>query len=423
MKAFSQILATKERIETGLLEQDGITGIDIGYKYTNGKKTDQLAIRIFVAKKQPDLPLSAQVPKEINGIVTDVLEAVFEPQHLKKAANQLISDRSQADYNKYNPLRGGISVGPCRTINQNVFTGTLGAIVLDRNTQKPHILSNFHVLCVDKNWEMGDGIAQPSQVDNGRCPHDQTAFITKAVLNNQVDAAIAEITNRGISSKIVGIGAVESTANAKLDMAVRKRGRTSGLTHGIIDSLSLTIKVDFGNDIGSLVYKNQIGIRVDHDKNNTFSRHGDSGALIVNDNQEAVGLLFAADQAGTFGVANPIDVVLDALDVDLFVETPTETVPLYRYWNPNLADHFYTTNFNELGQGKYGYQFEGIQCFVFPKEVEGSIPLYRYWNPMIGDHFYTTDWNELEEGKYKWTFEKIEAYVFPKKSKKNRPTL
>jgi hypothetical protein len=53
------------------------------------------------------------------------------------------------------------------------------------------------------------------------------------------------------------------------------------------------------------------------------------------------------------------------------------TVPLYRYWNPGNGDHFYTTNWSELGSGKYGWGYEGVQCYVFtqpasPPAAEGG---------------------------------------------------
>ncbi len=76
--------------------------------------------------------------------------------------------------------------------------------------------------------------------------------------------------------------------------------------------------------------------------------------------------------------------------------------PLYRYWNPGIGDHFYTTNWGELGGGKYGWGFEGVQCYVAPSAAPGLVPLYRYWNPGIGDHFYTTNWGELGAGRYGW---------------------
>ncbi len=92
--------------------------------------------------------------------------------------------------------------------------------------------------------------------------------------------------------------------------------------------------------------------------------------------------------------------------------TPVRTVPLYRYWNPRIGDHFYTTNWRELGRGRSGWRYEGIQCYVFPRRIRGSIPLYRYWNPRIGDHFYTTNWRELGRGRSGWRYEGIQCYVF-----------
>jgi hypothetical protein len=85
---------------------------------------------------------------------------------------------------------------------------------------------------------------------------------------------------------------------------------------------------------------------------------------------------------------------------------------LFRYWNPAATDHFYTTNWNELGAGRYGWQLEGIQCFVFPQAVANTVPLHRYWNPAIADHFYTTNWAELGGGRYGWDYEGIQGYVY-----------
>ncbi|MEO6001363.1 MAG: S8 family serine peptidase [Chitinophagaceae bacterium] len=88
------------------------------------------------------------------------------------------------------------------------------------------------------------------------------------------------------------------------------------------------------------------------------------------------------------------------------------SVPLYRYWNAGITDHFYTTNWAELGSGKYGWGYEGVQCYVYPTQIAGSVPLYRYWNAGIGDHFYTTNWAELGAGKNGWGYEGVQCYVF-----------
>lgn len=88
-------------------------------------------------------------------------------------------------------------------------------------------------------------------------------------------------------------------------------------------------------------------------------------------------------------------------------------VPLYRYWNGRASDHFYTTNWAELGTGRYGWAYEGIQGYVSPTPQAGLQPLYRYWNPRIADHFYTTSWGELGSGRYGWFYEGIQCYVWP----------
>jgi hypothetical protein len=89
------------------------------------------------------------------------------------------------------------------------------------------------------------------------------------------------------------------------------------------------------------------------------------------------------------------------------------TVPLYRYWNSQIGDHFFTTDYAEIGAGKYGWVFEGPACYVHSQPVAGTIPLYRYWNSNGRDHFFTTNWNELGNGKNGWVFEKIQCYVHP----------
>jgi hypothetical protein len=89
------------------------------------------------------------------------------------------------------------------------------------------------------------------------------------------------------------------------------------------------------------------------------------------------------------------------------------TVPVARYWNPAVTDHFYTTELNELSYNNLGYHLESIQCYLFPTQLVGTVPLYRYYNPSATDHFYTTNYGELGAGAHGWTFERIQGYVYP----------
>jgi subtilisin family serine protease len=95
------------------------------------------------------------------------------------------------------------------------------------------------------------------------------------------------------------------------------------------------------------------------------------------------------------------------------VTRPSGTVPLYRYWNPTVTDHFYTADFNELGWAANGWEFNWIEGYIYPTQQSGTVPLYQYWNPSVGDHFYTTNFNELGNGAFGWTYSRIEGYIYP----------
>jgi hypothetical protein len=90
------------------------------------------------------------------------------------------------------------------------------------------------------------------------------------------------------------------------------------------------------------------------------------------------------------------------------------TVPVFRYFNVRNGDHFYTTNFNELGGGSVGtngYRFEGVGFFAFPSQATNTVPVLRYFNTRNGDHFYTTNFNELgNAGNGGWVLENRTAF-------------
>jgi len=67
--------------------------------------------------------------------------------------------------------------------------------------------------------------------------------------------------------------------------------------------------------------------------------------------------------------------------------------PFYRYYNRRRVDHFYTTDWNELGSGRYGWAYDSIECLIYSSQVPDTIPLYRYWGK--NDHFYTTNRKEV----------------------------
>ena len=64
---------------------------------------------------------------------------------------------------------------------------------------------------------------------------------------------------------------------------------------------------------------------------------------------------------------------------------------MYRLYNPNSGEHFYTANSNEKAHlQKVGWRYEGVG-WVAP--LTGK-PVYRLYNPNVGDHHYTMNLGE-----------------------------
>ncbi|MEV4054310.1 hypothetical protein AB0J55_24205 [Amycolatopsis sp. NPDC049688] len=314
MATVDELVAIKERVEQELLGRPGVTGVDVGYKEVGGERTDQVAIRVHVARKTDDIPHEERIPEQIEGAVTDVVERRYELH----VASLELDVSAQADTTHYATLQGGISMGPSRVIDNHIFAGTLGAIVIDNATKAHAALTNFHVAAVDSGWHAGDRMVQPSRIDTGVVPADEFGAILRATLSGNVDGAVISLdAGKASSCTVAEIGDVRGSKAATLGMAVRKRGRTTGLSYGTVDGIAATVNVDYGDGLGVHTLANQVSIAADTAHNAIFSDHGDSGSVIVDSGGYVVGLLFAG--AGASTVANPISAVLSELDISLCV--------------------------------------------------------------------------------------------------------
>jgi len=315
----------KSENEQDLLNLANVTGVFTGTKVTDGVDTGTIAIVVTVSEKK-DVPAKQRIPPEINGIPTDVIEEVIEPMQMLGAI-RLEDLEPVVDATMYATLEGGMSIGPCRSVfleppevptaGNYVFVGTLGCIVRDNATSDPLMLSNFHVMCIDDTWSVGDTMAQPSRVDGGSCPADLVGALVRAQLDPSVDCAVASISGRPHVCEIVDIGDVNGSAAAATNMSVRKRGRTTELTHGTVTAIDYTTSVDYGDGLGIVTLTNQIRIVNDAAQSAFFGKKGDSGSVVVDGSNNVVGLYFAGNSSGTVGVANQIASVLSALDVSI----------------------------------------------------------------------------------------------------------
>jgi hypothetical protein len=316
-----------------LLERENVVATGIGYKVRGGERTGTLSIVCSVVKKVPDARLSgrALIPREVGGIPTDVVET---------GAFRAL----QARTDRWRPAPAGVSIG-----HKNITAGTLGCLV--RDDQGTYILSNNHVLANMNDGVAGDAILQPGPYDGGSLSADQIAELARfipisfllpetpsdcsvgrgaaalanlfaravgsrtrlravrmQVEENLVDAALARPLNAGdLRNDILEIGIIAGLKQGDLGMAIKKSGRTTGLTTGEIQQVDVTADVSYGGT--------RVARFTDQLLAGAMSQGGDSGSAVLDTGNNLVGLLFAGSDTTT--IINRIENVFSALLVHL----------------------------------------------------------------------------------------------------------
>ncbi|AQS57835.1 hypothetical protein [Desulforamulus ferrireducens] len=332
------LLRIVERAKWRILGRKNVVGVGVGYKEVGLRRTEQPSIIVFVSKKEAPENLSREelVPFKINGVETDVVE-IGEVRLLDSERTKLVR-----------PAQPGLSIG-----HYKVSAGTFGAVVKDRHTGEPLILSNNHILANATNGRdgraaVGDPILQPGEYDGGTrqdriatlvrfiplqkgeapatCPV-ANAFIRWANMvvqtirpnynlrifkregsSNVVDCAVARPVRADIiTDEIYGVGKVQGKTIARPGMPVFKSGRTTGLTRGVVTAVGATMEVKLDNE-NTAYFSDQV-------VTDMKSQGGDSGSLVLTEGNRAVGLLFAGSDKVT--IFNHIQTVLDKLEVDL----------------------------------------------------------------------------------------------------------
>lgn len=317
---------------------NNIVGVGQGHKYIRGENTGKEALTILVKKKYPksNLKRSAILPKSMDDTPTDVIE-VGDIRLLK----------SRMEFCR--PAQPGMSLG-----HYKISAGTFGAVVKDKTTGELLILSNNHVLAnttdgADKRAHIGDPIIQPGIYDGGkaedctighlRCfvplhrevsspkckiaqtfevllnkcihafrPNYQIQVLRKSEKLNLVDCAVAApLSPEAISAEILEFGFVAGIKHPSLGLPIKKSGRTTGLTYSQILATEVTLKVSMSNQ--------EYGVFTDQVLAGPMSMPGDSGSLILTEDNYAVGLLFAGSEQAT--MFNKIEHVLEELNVFL----------------------------------------------------------------------------------------------------------
>lgn len=322
------IAAVQAETESKLLELPNVVGVAIGTKFEGEKDTGKSCLTALVAAKLDPAFLSKNelVPKKVKDVPTDVVEVGYifagdaspdgEPvlERQESYASEDIADTSRMDAsdalaatsvtlrNRVRPAMGGYSVGHHRITAGTIATCCYDLSPFPSTPSRYYILSNNHVLANSNNASIGDPILQPGRFDGGTLPGDVIARLTRYVPIkfhtattkplNYVDAAIAEGNFHDLNREVYWGGYVKSLYTApKVNDIVQKTGRTTGFTTGKVTNINGTVDVNYGG--GRIArFRNQI-------ITTRMGAPGDSGSLVMNRDEAAVGLLFAGSSTRT----------------------------------------------------------------------------------------------------------------------------
>jgi hypothetical protein len=282
----SDIKAALQKYKNRLLSLSGCTGVAIGYKEIKGEVIDQLAIVVFVKKKQHTPDSEQLVPAMLDDFPTDVVQ---KDPGLELTATQ--------PFDRFEQLIGGISITPRET---PPAWGTLGCFI--RTTGNMHVapgvylLTNQHVLYYADPANPNSttrNVIQPGNTGDPAPANYSCGDFVYGIKNRTSDCAIAtvgygrtwvnEVPNhpwRPGRRTLNGIGV------AQVGDEVYKYGATTKSTRGVVRYIHYSHPI--------LPIDNAIYIANPDD--NMWVAKGDSGSVLVRyDDDFVVGLNFAAD--------------------------------------------------------------------------------------------------------------------------------
>jgi hypothetical protein len=321
-----EVIDVQESATPDLISMPDVLGTAVGQD-----DDGELTILVFVNLEGKNPAESARrIPRNIRGMRVTV--EVTEPFRALVGGKPGSSRGSTVSHTAEQtpPIQLGTSGGWRYDLaNGYCCGGTLGSLIQIGGTQ--YVLSNYHVFQSDilsggnnRVAEPDDPIIQPGLVDVGCIATNAQNMATLSPLDfsppslpsSNVDASIAQATPGMVDAdgSILEIGTISSkTVTASLKQAVKKSGRTTGLSRSTISGLNGTVSVVYDNECagGTAFTKTFTGQILVANRGSKFLDSGDSGSLMVEDvatNPRAVGLLFAG--SNTLAVANPIGEVL-----------------------------------------------------------------------------------------------------------------
>jgi hypothetical protein len=270
------------------LREESVQGIGIAHRVTEGERRPDHTLTVFVDEKKASTQVECPVPKTLR----------IPALGLEVRTDVVPIGRVRLQSGPARPVNPGCSISlPARA------SGTLGCLVRRNDAPGLHVLTAGHVVTA---FGAGDDVIQPGSEHDGTLANSRLAIVVKRVrlestatdFPNLADGAIAKLINEAdVERRIPGIGQPQGRSSMlQIGDRVQLVGQASGFQTATI--VSLTYAAAFHMDLPSMP-----NVRVGFSELvlcTRFTTTGDSGAAVLNRNNEVVGIHLGGSDSASF---------------------------------------------------------------------------------------------------------------------------
>jgi len=243
--------------------------------------------------------------------------------NLEATAETLLTQASFQPRSRARPLQSGYSLA-----SEQRTAGTIGAFLTNNAGERFILTASFIMGFPIPNTDIA--VLQPGPTDGGTAPADRigvpylfehNAFDTDSfdgetyldsnIINPLTIGLVKIDDNVVLNTNVPRIGEIQGVASPELGMNIKKVGRTTGYTEGTITLLNATVNVSHLTNDGETVTARHTGLIM----STSMSQGGDSGALVLDAENNAVGIIIAGSSQATLIL--PMEYILETTGLTL----------------------------------------------------------------------------------------------------------
>lgn len=289
-----------------------VVGLGIGYKESHSFRSKEPCIRFYVNKKMTN-PVEVSTMSQNNQLIPPFIEYSL----MDGKSIEILTDVVDVGIVKTCSVNPGTGIQNYDPIYDGA--GTMGCIVYDKETGGKMIMTCYHVVNAGHNWEEFAPLRNNKDYIRLESTNRKLAKIVQGKVFDNVDIALA-LPEKEYEHQIINfidhIGVPKNIAKISKGLEILFKGKTlptakSGIIIDEISEIDILYPDDKSRTLNKLI---SISTRINNE-NFAVAQGGDSGALVINNNSEAVGVVVAGSDNFTYVI--PFENIVENFGITL----------------------------------------------------------------------------------------------------------